>query len=65
MGDCNEDLNQTDEEMILRDEVSDEAVEVAASGATGGIPTLAYGTYCFACPSQQSCSAMMRREGLR
>jgi hypothetical protein len=46
MGDCNEDLNQTDdEEIILRDEVSDEAIE-AASFARGGLPTLAYGTYC-------------------
>jgi hypothetical protein len=52
MGDCNEDLNQTDdEEIILRDEVSDEAIE-AASFARGGLPTLAYGTYCFACPSR-------------
>jgi hypothetical protein len=52
MGACNEDLNQTDdEEIILRDEVSDEAIE-AASFARGGLPTLAYGTYCFACPSR-------------
>jgi hypothetical protein len=49
MSDCNKEFNQTDEE-ILRDEVSDDAVE-AASGATGGYPTLAYGTYCFTCPS--------------
>jgi hypothetical protein len=49
MRDCNKEFSQTDEE-ILRDEVSDEAVE-AASGATGGYPTLAYGTYCFTCPS--------------
>ena len=47
MGDCND---QTDEEIILRDEASDQALE-AASGATGGYPTLAYGTYCFTCPS--------------
>ena len=49
MSDCNKDLDQTDEE-ILRNEVSDEAVE-AASLAPGGYPTLAYGTYCFTCPS--------------
>ena len=35
MDDCNEDLNQTDEDDLLRDEVSDEAVE-AASVAPGG-----------------------------
>jgi hypothetical protein len=51
MSDCNKDLKQTDEEIILRDEVSDEAIE-AASFARGGLPTLAYGTYCFACPSR-------------
>jgi hypothetical protein len=40
-----------DEEMILRDEVSDEAVEAAAAlVALGGLPTLPH-TYCFACPS--------------
>ena len=48
---CNEDLNQTDQDDLLRDEVSDEAVE-AASVAPGAFPTLLYGTYCFACPSQ-------------
>ena len=36
---------------ILRDEVSDEAVEAAAGVALGGFPTLMYGTYCFGCPS--------------
>jgi hypothetical protein len=35
MSDCNQDLDQTEEE-ILRDEVSDEALE-AASVATGGL----------------------------
>ena len=45
-----QDLNQTDEEMILRDEVSDEALE-AASVAPQGLPTLMHNTYCFACPS--------------
>jgi hypothetical protein len=45
MNDGNEDPNQTDEE-ILRDEVSDQAVE-AAFGALREFPTLWYGTYCF------------------
>jgi hypothetical protein len=36
--------------MILRDEVSDEAVEAAALVTVGGLPTLPH-TYCFACPS--------------
>jgi hypothetical protein len=40
MNDSNEGLNQTDEGGLLRDEVSDEAVEAAASVATGGLPTL-------------------------
>ena len=43
MSDCNKGLNQIDEE-ILRDEVSDEALE-AGSVAPGGYPTLAYGTF--------------------
>lgn len=42
--------HQIDEEMILIDEVSDEAVEAAAGLALGGFPTLPH-TYCFACPS--------------
>jgi hypothetical protein len=50
MSDCNKDLNETDVEMILRDDVSDEALE-AASVVTGGLPTVAHNTYCFACPS--------------
>ena len=54
MDDCNEDLNQTDEDDLLRDEVSDEAVE-AASVAPGG-PTLLYRTYCFTCPSRPTIS---------
>jgi hypothetical protein len=33
-------------EMVLTDQVSDEALEAAAFSALGG-----YGTYCFACPS--------------
>ncbi len=40
MNDRNEDLNQPDEGDLLRDEVSDEAVEAAASVATGGLPTI-------------------------
>jgi len=42
--------HQIDEEMILREEVSDEALEAAALVALGGLPTLPH-TYCFACPS--------------
>jgi hypothetical protein len=34
MNDCNEDLNQTDDDGLLRDDVSDEAVEVASVGRT-------------------------------
>ena len=49
MKDCNQDPDQTDEE-ILRDEVSDEAIE-AASVTPRGLPTLMHNTYCFACPS--------------
>jgi hypothetical protein len=43
--------HQIDEEMMLRDEVSDEALEAAALVALGGLPTLMHATYCFACPS--------------
>ena len=42
--------HQTNKEMILIDEVSDEAVEAAGSVALGGLPTLPH-TYCFACPA--------------
>jgi len=52
MNDCNEDLNQPDEGDFLRNEVSDEALEAAASVATGGLPTLWYSTHCFGCPSR-------------
>jgi hypothetical protein len=48
----NEALNQPDEGDPLRDEVSDEAVEAAASVATGALPTLWYSTHCFGCPSR-------------
>jgi hypothetical protein len=50
MSNCNKGLSQIDEEIILRDEVSDEALE-AASVAPQGLPTVAHNTYCFACPS--------------
>jgi hypothetical protein len=66
MNDCNQDQNQTDEE-ILRDKVSDEALEVA-SVTPRGLPTLMHNTYCFACPidnPQQGYSAKMGREGSR
>jgi hypothetical protein len=46
-----------DEEMILIDEVSDEALEAAALVALGGFPTLPH-TYCFACPSDPLQSQM-------
>ena len=43
--------HQINEETILMDEVSDEAVEAATFVALGGLPTIMYRTYCFACPS--------------
>jgi hypothetical protein len=52
MSDRNEDLNQPAEGDLLRDEVSDEAVEAAGSVATGGLPTFWYSTHCFGCPSR-------------
>ena len=54
--------HQIDEEMIFRDEVSDEAVEAAALVALGGLSTIMYRTYCFACPSDplRSYSAALR-----
>jgi hypothetical protein len=53
--------HQNDEEMILIDEVSDEALEAAALVTVGGFPTLPH-TYCYACPSGplRSYSAAMR-----
>ncbi len=56
---------QLDEDLaqaILRDEVSDEALEAAALFDLGGLPTLMYATYCFACPAdpQRSYSAATR-----
>jgi hypothetical protein len=62
MNDCDQDLNQTDEE-ILRDEVSDDAIE-AASVAPQGLPTLMHNTYCFACPSIIR-SKLLSKDGAR
>jgi hypothetical protein len=42
--------HQNDEEMILIEEVSDEALEAVALVTVGGFSTLPH-TYCFACPS--------------
>jgi GAF domain-containing protein len=53
--------HQIEQEMILRDEVSDEAVEAAALVTVGGFPTLPH-TYCFACPSGPARSLLRRRE---
>jgi hypothetical protein len=63
MKDCNQDPDQTDEE-ILRDEVSDEAIE-AASVAPRGLPTLMHTTYCFACPSLQSAAKLLTKDEAR
>jgi hypothetical protein len=52
MNDHNEDLSRPDEGDLLRDELSDEALEAAASVATLGLPTLWYSTHCFGCPSR-------------
>jgi hypothetical protein len=41
--------HQTDEE-VFRDEVCDEALRLPAIAA-GGLPTIMYRAYCFACPS--------------
>ena len=64
MNDCNEDFTQTDEDDLLRDEVSDEAVE-AASVAPGGFPTLLYRTYCFTCPSRPTIARLPELVGRR
>jgi hypothetical protein len=42
--------HQIDEEMILIDEVSDEAVEAVGLVPLRGLPTLPQ-TYCFGCPA--------------
>jgi len=62
MNDHNEDLNQPDEADLLRDEVSDEALEAAASVATGGLPTLWYSTHCFGCPSRPAISGQTAQQ---
>ena len=65
MNDCNED--QTDEDALLRDDVSDKAIE-AASVAWGGLPTL-FARHLLlrlsfsADDPQPKCSARMRRGG--
>jgi hypothetical protein len=60
MSDCNKEFNQTDEE-ILRDEVSDDAVE-AAFGATEVIQLLRMVLIASLVRHlRQSCSAQMRR----
>jgi hypothetical protein len=59
MNDYNQDLDQTDEE-ILKDEVSDEAVE-AASVAPAGLPALMHNTYCFACPATIRSKILLRK----
>ena len=53
-----DDLSQADEGDLLRDEVSDQALE-AASMTWGGFPTLP-NTYCFACPSRPTLAAHQR-----
>ena len=63
MNDRNEHLNQTDEGDLLSDEVSDEAVEAAASVATGGLPTFWYSTHCFGCPSRPTLRHQVAQRG--
>jgi hypothetical protein len=55
------DDHQIDEEMILIDEVSDEALEAAAFVALGGLPTLMHRTYCFSCPSDPLQTSINRK----
>jgi hypothetical protein len=42
------DLQQSDD-MDLLVEVSDQALEAACGGLMQGLPTLAFGSYCFTC----------------
>jgi hypothetical protein len=63
MNNRNGDLNQPDEGDLLRDEVSDEAVEAAASVATGRLPTLWYSTHCFGCPSGLPLDCQVAEQG--
>jgi hypothetical protein len=63
MNDCSED--QTDDDALQREDVSNDAIEAAAV-ARGGFPTLLYGTYCFGCPSGptiRSQAALSKDEG--
>ena len=49
---CDETDLQQGDDMDLLVQVSDEALEeVACGGLMQGFPTLAYGSYCFACRS--------------
>ncbi len=63
MNDHNEDPNQPDEGDLLRDEVSDEALETAASVATGGLPTPWYSSHCFGCPSWPALGRQVAQQG--
>ena len=54
--------HQVEEGTILRDEVSDEALEAAAFVALGGLPTIMYRTYCFACPADPLRSLSAKRQ---
>jgi hypothetical protein len=63
MNNRNEHLNQPDEGDLLSDEVSDEAVEAAASVATGGLPTVWYSTHCFGCPSRPTLGRQIAQQG--
>jgi hypothetical protein len=60
MNDCNQD--QFDDDVPLRDDVSDDAIEAAAV-ARGGFPTLLYGTYCFGCPSGATIRGQVAQQG--
>jgi hypothetical protein len=62
VNDCSED--QTDDDALLRDDVSDDAIEAAAV-ARGGFPTLLYGTYCFGCPSRPPLKLLSKDEARR
>ena len=55
--------HQIDEEMILIDEVSDEAVEAADLVALEGLPTLP-NTYCFAMSVRSAAKLLRQRNRL-
>jgi hypothetical protein len=42
-------IDQTDEEEIFADVVTDEALEATVGISLMGVSTLAYGSYCFTC----------------